>query len=168
MTFMWNNTQCRESIFKFADNRDSNVKVGPGKKIRNCCCLAITVPKDKFCCCCAKPLDKAEESGKKGYKCFKKIFCLPDGKRTAEDNKTYNYWNDVVKGKIEEGDVIFGHKAFYWPPNWPKFTLGEKKRIAFSLTFQVKTKIKEQPPEKLCSTLRFWHSSLISTSTSSI
>ena len=141
MTFMWNNTKCRESIFKFADDRESNIKPGPGKKIQNCCCLAISVPKDKFCCCCAKPLDKAEESGKRGYKCFKKMFCLPDGKRTAEENKTYNYWNDVVKGEIEEGDVIFGHKAFYWPPSWPKFTLSEKKRIAFSLAFQVKRRL---------------------------
>ena len=61
------------------------------------------------------------------------MFCLPD-KKTLESDISYNYYNDVVKGEFEDKDIIYGHKAFFWPPEKPSYTFTPKKRISFSLT----------------------------------
>ena len=134
MNFMWNHQKCRESIFKFVDDRESNVEPLPGQAVRSCCCWVVNVPKDNCCGCFQSCFTKAENTGKTSFKWFKQCFCLPDGETNEEVQLTYNYYNDIVKSKVTDDEVTYGHKAFFWPRDKPSWTFSTRSRITFSLT----------------------------------
>ena len=94
----------------------------------------FSVPKEKCCCCFNPCFDIAEKSGKKSYGFFKKLFCLPEEDDRPE--RHYSYYNDIWKPKIDDSELIYGHKAFFWPREKPKYTFSAKGRINFSLTLQ--------------------------------
>ena len=93
--------------------------------------MVINVPKETCCCCFEPCFNFAEDKGKKSFNFCKKIFCLPDDDENTQ--LTYSYYNDVVKAKPNNEEVVFGHKAFFWPREKPKCTFSPRSRISFSL-----------------------------------
>ena len=39
-----------------------------------------------------------------------------------------------MDAELEDDDLEFGHKAFFWPKSWPKYEMTQKKRLTFTLT----------------------------------
>ena len=134
MNYMWVNQKCREAIFKFKDNRDPLNKPLPGQSVLSCCCVACNVPRKINCC--DTVYNKAESSGLSCYNRFKRCLGLPEGSSMSEENVEYNFYTDVMDAKLEEDDIVFGHKAFYWPKSWPKYEMTQKKRLTFTLAIQ--------------------------------
>ena len=106
----------------------------PGQSVLSCCCVACNVPRKINCC--DTVYNKAESGGLSCYNRFKKCLGLPEGSSMSEENVEYNFYTDIMDVKLEEDDIIFGHKAFYWPKSWPKYEMTQKKRLTFTLAIQ--------------------------------
>ena len=132
MNYMWVNRTCREAVFKFKDDRQPKNAPLPGESVVSCCCVAVNTTKK--CPGCGSLITKIQGWLKAIYKKFKKCFGLPDSKKQYEDDLNYNFYTDIMDAELTEDDIQFGHKAFYWPREKPKYTFTAKKRLTFTLT----------------------------------
>ena len=132
MNFMWKNRECRETLFKFTDSREAKNKPLPGQSVVSCCCVVLNTPKK--CSCCGTIMNKIEEITSSIYIRFKRCMGLPSKKSDLDDvNYQYSYYTDIIDEDIKSEDIQFGHKAFFWPKEKPKYTFTPKKRITFTL-----------------------------------